>query len=90
MLDRPPTGRANDRGNKNEVTTVVSRRTRQAERTRRYRPRQKDGIAVATITYTTAVVDMLVRLRWLSEADASDRRKIAAAISAMNEDAARR
>jgi hypothetical protein len=63
---------------------------RQRERTRRYRQRQGNGIAVALVPYTAAVIDMLCRLRWLAEADAGDRRKIEAALSAMIDDAARR
>jgi hypothetical protein len=48
------------------------------------------GEAVALVPYDGAVLDLLVRLRWLAEADVADKVKVGAAISAMLRDAAKR
>jgi hypothetical protein len=90
----------------NEVVTIRSRRHGRAFRKTGLRPwrtakaaalRQKrhrrlvrDGLAVAPVCYSADVVEMLVRLHWLREADAGDRRKIGDAITRMLADTAKR
>jgi hypothetical protein len=66
----------------------LHRRLAASARTRRCRCRQRDGKAVALIEYDHRVVDLLVKLHWLEEAEAFDRRKIGQAITTMLADAA--
>jgi hypothetical protein len=97
MLDRPPRkGRdslAPPHGVANSthpnLEAMKTARQAQAERTRRYRRRQANGRMIVAVEIDAATIDMLCKLHWLAEADASDRRKIEAALSAMIADAAR-
>jgi hypothetical protein len=72
MLDRP----------------TRDRRQAATRRQRRYRRRQRDGSMPITIDVDGPIVAMLVATGWLREADAGDRAKIAAAVTAMLKDAA--
>jgi hypothetical protein len=53
---------------------------RQAKR--RYRARVRAGIAVALVEYDADAVDFLVRIGSLTDEEAQDRAKVAAALSA--------
>ncbi len=66
-----------------------ARRDRQRQNQRRYRQRQRDGAMVAPAAISAAVVDMLVGLRWLDEAEAADRFAVGRALAAMAEDTAK-
>jgi hypothetical protein len=76
-----------DRSAKPKPPTRTSRR---AARDARYRQRLQRGEAIALVCYGAETLDMLIRLRWLSEVDAGDKGKVGAAISALLRDAARR
>jgi len=52
-------------------------------RMRKYCARARDGVRCATIEYCAALIDLLVRTRWLKEADAANEAKVAQAITAM-------
>ena len=54
-----------------------------AERQRAYRKRVKASCVVVPVEVDAAIVDLLVRLRWLREREAGDRGKIGQAISAL-------
>ena len=56
----------------------------------RFRQRRKAGKAVAPIEYDGLVLDWLVRLGWLLEAEACDRDAVGAAVSRMLAASARR
>jgi hypothetical protein len=60
------------------------------DRHKRFRRRQKAGVAVALVEFDGAVIDFLVKTHWLADAEASDRSIVARAITAMLADAARR
>jgi len=60
------------------------------DRHRRFRARWRAGIAVAAVEFDGPVLDMLVRLHWLLEAEVTDRDAVGHAISRMITDAARR
>jgi hypothetical protein len=84
MLDRPP--RARDGGKR----ASNLRSGRRASAQRRYRQRQRDGRAVYRVEVDGEVVALLIRTRWLAEADAGDKQAVGRAISAMISDAAKR
>jgi hypothetical protein len=67
-----------------------SRQSNRAARDRRYRQRPQRGERLALVPYDGAVLDMLIRLRWLSEVDAGDKGKVGAAIAALLQDTSRR
>jgi hypothetical protein len=67
-----------------------ARRSSSAVRSRAYRQRQRAGRIVAPVPVDADVIELLLRLGWISEADASDRRAIGAAIATMLADTARR
>ena len=72
MLQRPP-----------RTTTARRReRTRRSEATRRWRRRARNGRAVYLVEVDGAVIDFLVRMRWLLEEDARDRCKVVARLLA--------
>jgi hypothetical protein len=58
------------------------------ERQRRWRERQQSGCAVYQVTVTGEVLDMLVRLGWLRDSEATDRQQVSRAISELLADAA--
>jgi hypothetical protein len=60
------------------------------DRHRRFRQRQRNGIACTTVEYTAEVLDLLVRTGWLTKLEAADRAVVGAAISRMVSEAARR
>jgi hypothetical protein len=60
-----------------------------AERDRRYRRRQRDGVMTVTVEVDGEIINLLVRLHWLVEAETGDRSKIGAALAAMAREAAR-
>jgi hypothetical protein len=55
-----------------------------------WRQRQKRGLACAQVEYSSDVVGLLVRLRWIDEREACDRKAVGRAISELLRDAARR
>jgi len=59
-------------------------------RRRRYRQRQAAGRAVYLVELSTIEIDWLIRLRWLSETEVSDREAVGRAIAAMVAASARR
>ena len=66
------------------------RRSREprGDRFRRYRARVAAGRRVARVEFDGALLDFLIRCRWLNEADAGDSRKVGDAIGHVLEDAA--
>jgi hypothetical protein len=60
------------------------------DRHRRFRQHRRDGRACYTVELGGEELDFLVRLQWLQEAEAGDRRAVGRAIGAMVSDAARR
>jgi hypothetical protein len=62
--------------------------TRRRARHARHRRCLKAGIVVAPVEIDGAVLDMLIRLRWLVERDAADRGKIGEAVARMLRDSA--
>ena len=60
------------------------------DRHRRFRARRRAGKAVASVEFDAAVLNFLVKLKWLLEAEASDRGAVGRAIGALIRDAARR
>jgi hypothetical protein len=73
MLDRP----------------ADARRARRREQQRRHRARQEAGRACYAVELDGAVINMLVRLRWLAGDDATDKCAVGKAIARMLADAAR-
>jgi hypothetical protein len=71
-----------------ELTPAVDhkRRARRA-RNRVYRQRLRDGQVAVTVIVNGAILGVLMRFNWLTEADATDRTKIGAAIARLLEDA---
>jgi hypothetical protein len=65
------------------------RRAAWARAARRRRARAKACEAVAGVTYTGAVLDLLVRTGWLDERAAGDRRAVGLAISRLLADSAK-
>jgi hypothetical protein len=68
--------------------TPSARRARN-DRQRRWRVRAAAGEAVAPVPYNAEIVNLLVHLAWLPEAEASDHRAVGKAISALLRDTAR-
>jgi hypothetical protein len=68
---------------------AARRREQHRLRTARYRKNQADGKAVAPVPYDGVIVDYLIRLHWLSEADAYDRREVGTAIERLLADSAK-
>jgi hypothetical protein len=71
---------------------AADRRRRQAARSardRRYRARRESGKAVAQVEFDAAILDFLIRTRWLAEGNSTVARAVGEAISAMLADAAR-
>jgi hypothetical protein len=96
MLDAPkppPPGRSTSRGRRgSEVLDdpTAARRARRREQARRARARERAGRIVPEMPdIGVEEVSLLITLRWLDEADATDRRKIGAAIAKMLAEAAR-
>jgi hypothetical protein len=56
---------------------------------RRYRKNQAQGIGIAPTPYNGAIIDYLIRLRWLSEDVAGDRRAVGTAIGRLLADSAK-
>ena len=54
-----------------------------AERTRRYRARRNEGVEVYRIEAVPAVKKMLVKIGFLTEEEAQDRRRVAAAVEGL-------
>jgi hypothetical protein len=65
-------------------------RRRARERQRACRRRQRNGHALYQVEAGGAVLDMLIRLRWLPENDANNDRRVAQAIANLLADAAQR
>ena len=65
-----------------------SRRAADRARQRRCRELGRQGCAVYGVVADAAVLDMLVRLGWLHDGDATDPRRVGRAISALLADAA--
>ena len=76
MLDRPP-GKSTD-------AVRAANRARQ----KRWRERQCAGVAVYDVRVTDFVFDALVRARWLTEAELSDRRRVCEALDTLVMDGA--
>jgi hypothetical protein len=69
------------------------RRHRRALATARqsaWRQRQRDGVACYTVTIDGSVIDMLVRLGWLRDDEATDKRQVSRAIAELLADTARK
>jgi hypothetical protein len=67
MLERPP-------------SRPDQQRERRAEAQRRYRRNIADHARVAPVRYTATMLNYLVRLKWLDDADTQDCRKVGEAI----------
>jgi len=65
-----------------------ARRARMLKRKARYRARLRNGRRCASVEYGSAVIDLLIRLRWLTDRDATDDAKIGAAITRLIDNAA--
>jgi hypothetical protein len=76
MLHRPPSAAA---------ARARERRARQA----RYRARLRNGRMAVPVEVDAAILDLLVRTRWLDPASVDDRRAIGRALAAMVADAAK-
>ena len=63
------------------------RRMRGRSRQAAFRARQKAGVAIYAVPIDGAVIDLLVRLRWLRDQDATSRRAVAKAIADLLADA---
>jgi hypothetical protein len=61
-------------------TPAAERRNGRSAASRRYRARLKSCEAMVLVRYGEAVVDFLVRTRWLDEARAHDRRAVGEAL----------
>ena len=70
--------------------TAAARRTAARERQRRYRAMRRDGLARYHVVAGGDVIDLLIRLGWLRDADATNSQCVSQAISALLNDAARR
>lgn len=81
MLDRPP---SRDAQRQQRRKAEANR-----ERVRRAAERRDRRVACYTVEIGADVLDMLVRLRWLAEGTATDRRKVEAALTAMIADTAK-
>jgi hypothetical protein len=75
---------------KTSVRSVKSVKSELPDRHARHRARVKAGIACTTVEYSAEVLDLLVRLGWLTEPEASDRDAVGRAIGELIRDAARR
>jgi hypothetical protein len=73
VLDRPPIGRR-----------VAMRRARH----KRHRERLRASRIVVAVEIDAPVLDLLIRLRWLTESDAHDRGRVGEAIARMLRDSA--
>jgi hypothetical protein len=71
------------------TTRRATAREQATVRTRRYRERRRNGLAIAPVPYDNAIVGMLLDLGWLALGDSENHRAIGAAISAMLNDAAK-
>ena len=54
-----------------------------AERVRRFRQRQRDGLHHVRLVVGDNIIDMLIRRGWLAEANSFNREMIAAGLEAM-------
>ena len=59
-------------------------------RQRTFRRRQRLGLMAVTVEADSAIVDLLIRLQWLCEADSASKEAIGRAIERMLADAAQR
>ena len=59
------------------------RRSARRERRRRYERRQREGRLVVSVELGQTVIDGLVAIGWLREANSADARRIGAAIEVM-------
>jgi hypothetical protein len=64
-------------------------RAANAARQSAWRSRQRVGVACYTVTIDAAIIDMLVRLHWLADDQATDRRAVGEAITHLLADAAK-
>jgi hypothetical protein len=60
---------------------TAQRRALGRARTARYRQNRLSGAAVAPVIFTAEIIDYLIKLHWLADADVHDRHKIGEAIS---------
>jgi hypothetical protein len=67
---------------------AVARRAVDRERQRRYRALKRQHKATYRVTVDADVIDLLVRLKWLPDGDATKPQCVAQAISALLKDAA--
>jgi hypothetical protein len=88
MLDHPPAARPAAAGAR--ARSLEPRRRSRRARQRRYRQRAAAGVWVIQIEVGAEVLDLLIRLRWLADADAGDKAAVGSAITRMLQDAARR
>ena len=74
------------------LNRTIDKRTRRAdrERQRRCRARQRGGQAIYPVAIDGSVIDLLIRLGWLRDGDATNPQCVSQAIAAMLTDAARR
>jgi len=70
--------------------TVRAARRANRERQRRCRARRDNGLAIYLVEISGSVLDLLTRLGWLADSDATKPQRVSAAISAMLADAARK
>jgi hypothetical protein len=68
--------------------TPAARRAVDRERQRRYRALKRQRKATYRVTIDADVIDLLVRLKWLPDRDATNPHCVAQAISALLKDAA--
>jgi hypothetical protein len=73
----------------NPLKRRAAKRQKATARTRRYRQRRQDGVAVYRVEISATVIDMLVRLGWLRDGEATDSREVSRAIAALLADAAK-
>ena len=51
-----------------------------AERSRRYRQRQRHGVMTVTVEVCSHIIDALLEVKWLERKDADDRASVQAAM----------
>ena len=63
--------------------TRTSKQVLERARRRRYEARVRRGVKVALVEYNASTLDFLIKLKWLTEEDASSTASVAQAIQAL-------
>jgi hypothetical protein len=89
MLQRPP--KPKERSDQDATSGILKKAERAAANARqaRWRRRARNGTMPVTVEVDARIIGLLVETKWMSEQEAADRQKIAAAIERMLADAAR-